>query len=107
MVSYNINTLHSNILSKFYKGETKIEEKSNKKFGNYFEISVINENKEVRMIIPITEMENTNFNWYYLSNPLNESSDLVERNSNIHDVADDIKDIFNKNRFSEDYLKEI
>lgn len=104
MISYNINRVHSNILLKF--DETKIEEKSNKKFGNYFEISIVSENKKVRAIIPIKEIEKQDFNWYYFSNPLSDVSYLVERKSSIDNIADDIKDIFNKNRFSEDYLKE-
>ena len=107
MIAYNINKIHSDILSEFFKdGEVAILEKSNKKFGNFFEISVINGGKEVKMIIPRKEIDGDNFNWFYFSNPLNESSDFVERNSNIENIANDVRDIFIKNRFSEEYIKE-
>ncbi len=104
---YNINKIHSDLTSRFYKNEVKIEEKSNLKLGNYFEISIINEDKEVKMIVSKKELEGSSFNWAYLSNPLNESSDFVERNSNIETIANDISEIFEKKRFDTDYLNEL
>ena len=59
--------------------EVKINEKSNKEFGNYFEISTIKENKEVKMILTKKNIENSKFSWSYYSDPLNESSFLIER----------------------------
>ncbi len=104
---YNVNKIHGDLLSQFPSAEIKIEEKSNLKYGNYIQISVLNGNKEVKMIVEKTSLENYKFDWSYFENPLNENSDLVQRNSSLDDISSDVKDIFNKNRFSEDYLKEI
>lgn len=43
-LKYNINLIHSNI-KESYK-ETDIKEKSDKKFGNYFEFNIISEGKK-------------------------------------------------------------
>ena len=107
MNTYNINKIHGDLISQFYGSEIKIEEKSRQDFGNYFEISIIKEGKEVNMIITKYEVEKEDFNWFYSPNPLNKSIPLVERHSNIDNLTNDIKDIFDKNRFSEDYLKEL
>jgi len=104
---YNINKIHSDLLSQFLNSEIKIEEKSNLKFGNYIEVSIINEGKEVRMIMTKKDLENYSFNWSYFENPLNENSDLVNRFSSIDDLTSDVKEIFEKNRFSEEYLNEL
>jgi hypothetical protein len=106
-LKYNINKIHSDLLSQFYNAEIKIEEKSNLKYGSYIEVSVINEGKEVKMIMTKKDLENYSFPWRYSENPLNESSDFVERFSSVDDITSDIKEIFEKNRFSEDYLKEV
>ena len=84
----------------------EILEKSSLEFGNYFEIS-INEGKQVKMIVTKKEIENQNFQWKYFSNPLDENSFLIERRSSIENISNDIKDIFEKNRFDEDYLKKV
>lgn len=101
-MKYNINKLHGLLLNEF--SNVKINEKTSMEFGNYFEIS-INEGKEVKMIVTKKDIENKTFDWRYFSNPLNESSFLIERKSSIENISNDIKDIFNKNRFDEDYLK--
>ena len=75
---YNINKIHGDLLSQFLNSEIKIEEKSNLKLGNYIEVSIINEGKEVKMIISKKELENYSFNWSYSENPLNENSDFVK-----------------------------
>jgi hypothetical protein len=106
-LKYNVNKIHVDLTSQFYGHDVKIEEKSSVKFGNYFEISVIKEGKEAKMILTMTSLSNYNFGWSYFSNPLDESSHLVERNSSVDSFAKDVKDIFEKNRFSEDYLKEV
>jgi len=100
----NINKIHGDLLNQF--NNVKIEEKSNLKFGNYF-LLTINEDKELKMILTKKEVENNIFNWAYYSNPLNENSDLVERKSTIETFKNDVKDIFEKNRFSSDYLENI
>ena len=104
---YNINKIHGDLLSQFINAEIKIEEKSNLNFGNYMEVSIINEGKEVKMIMTKKDLENYSFNWSYFENPLNENSDLVNRFSSIDDLTSDVKEIFEKNRFSDEYLNEI
>jgi hypothetical protein len=103
-MKYNINKLHGLILNDF--SNVEILEKSSLEFGNYFEIS-INEGKQVKMIVTKKEIENQNFQWKYFSNPLDENSFLIERRSSIENISNDIKDIFEKNRFDEDYLKKV
>ena len=101
----NINKVHIDLLLVY--DEVSIVEKSNLKFGNYFEIVTTNEGKQLKMIISKKEIEKNNFNWFYFSNPLNENSDLVERNSNVDNLVYDVRNIFEKKRFSEDYLNKI
>lgn len=106
-LKYNINKIHSDLTSKFYGHDVKIEEKSNLRFGNYFELSVIKEGKEVKAILPMSSLNNYNFDWSYFSNPLDDNSHLVERLSSIDNFAEEVKNIFEKNRFSQDYLNEL
>mgnify|MGYP003562728227 CR=1 FL=1 len=100
----NINRVHGDLTN--YFEDVKISEKSSKELGNYFELSVLENNKEVKAIIKMTEIENANFFWEYYANPLDETS-LVERVSSIYTFSSDVQDIFEKNRFSSDYLNQI
>jgi hypothetical protein len=100
----NINRVHGDLTN--YFENVQISEKSNKELGNYFELSVLENNKEVKAIIKMTEIENANFSWEYYANPLDENS-LVERVSSIYTFSSDVQDIFEKNRFSSDYLNQI
>jgi hypothetical protein len=52
-------------------------------------------------------LENNVFDWTYSSNPLNENSENIERTSSVNGFLNDVSDIFEKNRFSEDYLKKL
>lgn len=104
-LKYNINKIHSDLLSNFE--EVRIDEKSDKKFGNYFLISAINEGKEVKLILTKKSVESGNLNWSYYSNPLKEDSLLVERTSSIADITTDVKDVITKNRFDEEYITSI
>lgn len=101
----NINKIHYELTDSFEN--VKIEEKENKNVGKYFQISAFNEGKELKMKINFIDLEMSNFNWAYLENPLNENSDWIERNSDVNNIINHIDDIFNKNRFSEDYLNSI
>jgi hypothetical protein len=102
-IRYNINRIHSVLNESFVNVE--ISEKSSLKFGKYFEIS-IKESKEVKMIIPFKNIDNVNnFEFYYLSNPINENSNLVTRNSDADSISKIIKDILSNDRFDKDYLK--
>ena len=68
----------------------------------------INESeKQVKLVVTKKSLESSRFDWKYLSNPLNESSTQVERTSNVDDFTADIKDIFDRNRFDQDYLQQI
>tara|TARA_B110000858_G_C17708407_1_gene429347 strand:+ start:416 stop:736 length:321 start_codon:yes stop_codon:yes gene_type:complete len=104
-LKYNINLIHSNI-KELYK-ETNIKESSDKKFGNYFKFNIISEGKELIIIVNKKDLEGNVFNWKYYSDPLNEDSHLVERTSDLYNISEHIKDIFDKNRFDNNYLKNI
>jgi hypothetical protein len=103
-LKYNVNKLHSDLSSKFENIE--IFEKSSLKWGNYIEFSIKENNINLRAIVSKSDLENNNFNWIYLSNPNNEQS-LVERKSTTDSFLDDVKDIFEKNRFDSDYIKSL
>lgn len=100
----NINKVHVDLTNSFEN--VKITEKSNKDLGNYFELSVLENKKEVKAIIKMTEIENSNFSWNYYANPLDETS-LVERVSSIYTFSSDVQDIFEKDRFDSDYLVKV
>jgi benzoyl-CoA reductase/2-hydroxyglutaryl-CoA dehydratase subunit BcrC/BadD/HgdB len=102
-IRYNINRIHSLLGDKFQ--DVNICEKTSLKFGKYFEI-VVNESKTIKMIIPFKNIDGrSKYSFYYLSNPINEQSELVERISDNESIVSIVEDIFNNNRFSEDYLK--
>lgn len=101
----NINKVHGDLLNNF--NDVKIVEKSSIEMNNYFELSILENNKELKVIIRKSDIENNTFNWKYYSNPLNTDSHLIERVSSINGFYNDVKDILEKNRFDEDYLKEI
>lgn len=100
----NINRVHGDLNN--YFDDVKISEKSSKELGNYFELSILEDNKEVKAIIKMKEIENSNFSWEYYANPLDEDS-LVERVSSIYTFSSDVQDIFEKNRFTSEYLNKI
>ena len=102
-IKTNINRIHYELSSKY--DNIKIEELSSIKFGKYFQIT-INESKMLKIILPYKNIDNKkNIEWFYFSNPLNEKSDLVIRNTSIDDILVNINEIFANNRFSEEYLK--
>lgn len=98
----NINKIHIDLINSFT--EVTINEKSDKN-QNYFEILIKEGAKELKVILDKKQIENKNFQWYYFSNPLNEKSTLVNRFSNLESIVGHIKDIFEKNRFDEEYIK--
>lgn len=100
----NTNKIHSDLTS-FYE-VVRIEENSNKEFGNFVEFRVFENNKELVLTIKKYELEKNIFNWSYLSNPKDVNS-VVERASDINNFLSDIKDIFEKNRFNQDYLQKL
>lgn len=101
----NINKIHIDLLVRF--DNVKIEEKSNHKFSNYFELTASKGNTDVKMIITKRDLESDTFKWSYYANPLNENSDLVERVSSVHTMYQDVDDIVNNNRFNKEYIDSI
>lgn len=100
----NVNRIHSQ-LSDIYT-EVEISEKQNIKSGSYVQFTVINENKKLILNINKIDLENDNFNWSYYSNP-DELEHLVERFSSVNTFCNDVNDIFEKKRFSSDYLQNL
>lgn len=101
----NINKIHFDISNGFK--DVSIVEKSNHKYGNYVEMSINESGKSLIIIIRKSDIESNKFNWSYKSNPNDENSFLIERNSSIDHFINDVKDIFEKNRFDSDYIKTI
>lgn len=101
----NINKIHSDLTNGYE--DVSIVEKTDKKFGNYFELSVQENNKDLKIVLSKQNIENQKFNWSYYSNPLDENSYLVERSSDINGFIKDVEDIFEKNRFDSDYLEKL
>ena len=104
-IKQNVNRIHVELSNNFES--VQIEEKSNIKFGNYFEISSVNEGLEVKMVVSKRDLESNNIKWSYFANPLDSNSYLIERVSNIDNMITDIVDVVNKKRFSDEYLSEI
>lgn len=105
MLRENINKIHLEVLNSFQ--EVLIFEKSSLKHGNYIELSINEGGKNLVALIKKSDLESNNFNWSYKSNPNDENSMLVERNSSVQGFTNDVKDIFEKNRFDSDYIKSI
>lgn len=101
----NINKIHFDISNRF--DNVSIVEKSNHQYGNYIEVSINEGGKSLISIIRKVDIESNIFNWSYKSNPNDESSTLIERNSSVENFINDVKDIFEKNRFDSDYIKTI
>jgi hypothetical protein len=83
----------------------------------YFEIKAnaefYNESKddlkriEIKALISKVDILNENIKWYYSANPLDESSNWVERTSNINYIAQDMYDVIVKGRMDENYFNSL
>lgn len=100
----NVNKIHFDLSNQYQN--VNIQEKTNHKLGHYLEISVLESDKNLKMIVTKYELEKDTFNWSYFANPEDETS-LVERVSSVNSFLGDINDIFEKNRFDSDYLKKL
>jgi hypothetical protein len=100
----NVNKIHSDLTSLYES--VNFGENSNRELGNFVEFRVVENNKELVLTITKYELEKDTFKWSYLSNPEDLKS-TVERVSNINTFLTDIKDIFEKNRFDQDYLQKL
>lgn len=104
----NINKIHSDLLLLEGIGETvTIKECTDKRFGNFFEISASDKGMTARIVIEKTSIENQNFVWMYYANPNDIATGLVERQSSTDSFTVDLIDVFNKKRFDSDYLSQI
>jgi len=101
----NVNKIHVNLSDNFES--VSISEKNSLEHGNYIEFSITEGNRELKAIINKKDLEGYNFDWKYYANPINEKSDLVDRMSSIDGFINDVRDIFNKNRFNSDYIESI
>lgn len=101
---FNINKIHSDLIVNF--DNVTINEKSSLTYGEYFEITAISENRELTMIISKKDLNYGSVSWKYYSNPLKKNH-LVEKNSSVDNLINDVKDIFEKNRFDSDYLETV
>jgi hypothetical protein len=100
----NVNKIHFDLTSLYES--VKVEENSNRQIGNFVEFRVVENNKELVLTIQKYELEKETFNWSYLANP-NDKLSVVERVSQVENFLSDVKDIFEKNRFDQDYLQKL
>lgn len=95
---------------KDYFDVVKIVEKVDKS-NFYFEFLVEKEinhkNVEVKFFIPMKDFANSTLHWSYLSNPKDSNSYLVERVSAIENIANDVKEIVDKNKLDSIYLENL
>lgn len=98
----NINKIHYDLSNEF--DNISINEDADRKFGNHVKINIEN-GLELKMIIEKVSIDNDTFRWFYLSDPRNEDS-LIERHSDLTTITKDVKDIFEKNRFDQEYINE-
>lgn len=103
-LKFNINKIHGDLLNNF--DNVEVNEKSSLELGEYIELKANNEGKEFIMLVEKRQIQFDSFVWGYYPNPKSKEF-LVERSSTIDGLIDDVKDIFEKNRFDEDYIKEI
>ena len=111
-IKQNINKIDYELKNLFEN--VSIDERTN---GNefYFEINAeskffnLNESKDwkkakVKIKISKKDISSNNIKWSYLSNPLNESSDVIERVSSLDNISKDIHDLITKSKMDKNYL---
>lgn len=104
MIKENINKIDYDLKNLFES--VKISEKSNK--GNYFfEVVASSKKAQVRVEISKPELNNNVVKWSYYVNPINESSDKIERISNIENTANDIFEILSKKKMDSAYFESL
>jgi hypothetical protein len=99
----NINRIHSDLTNTF--DSVLISEKANSKMGNYFEIVICEGFAEAKVIVKYNNLGASVVHWSHYSNPLDNESTLIDRSSLLENLSYDIKEIFEKNRFSSEYIK--
>lgn len=100
MFKSNLNSIHYQLTENFES--VSVTDKKDK--SGTLEITV-KDVLEAKILVTKKELENSEFNFKYFSNPKDENSYLIERIGSVNNFSDIIKDIFEKKRFSEEYLK--
>jgi hypothetical protein len=104
MIKENINKIDYDLKNLFES--VRISEKSNK--GNYFfEVVASSKKAQVKVEISKPELNNNVVKWSYYVNPINESSDKIERISNIENAANDIFEILSKKKMDSTYFESL
>lgn len=104
MIKENINKIDYDLKNLFESVE--ISEKSNK--GNYFfEVVASSKKAQVKAEISIPELNKNVVKWSYYVNPLNESSDKIDRISSIENAANDIFEILSKKKMDSAYFESL
>lgn len=104
MIKENINKIDYDLKNLFES--VKISEKSNK--GNYFfEVVASSKKAQVKAEISRPELNSNVVKWSYYVNPLNESSDKIERVSSVENAANDIFEVLSKKKMDSAYFESI
>lgn len=114
-IKANINKIDFELKNLFEN--VKIEEKTKgskfyfeiKSNSTFFNINESREWKRVESLVRINKEDLTNnfVKWSYSTNPLNESSDWIERASNIDLVAKDIFETITKSKMDKSYFESL
>lgn len=100
----NVNKIHSELSDKY---DVIIEEGDSREIGNFIQFSIKEGSKNIIAVISKKSLELNSFDWTYKSNPLDTNSDMIERTSSVKDFVSHVQDIFEKNRFDSEYLKNL
>ena len=108
MIKENINKIDYDLKNLFENVE--VFEKSNRS-NYYFEVNassiVENKNTQVKVEISKNDLNDRNIKWSYYTNPVNESSDKIERVSTIATIAKDIHDVLVKRQMVFEYFESL
>lgn len=97
----NFNKLHSELTNKY--GNVKVSEKWSPKLGNYIEVIIESNSIEMVTFLSKEGLCVSEFNWLYLSDPIDNNS-VVERVSSLNSFLSDVSDVIDNKKFSRDYL---
>jgi hypothetical protein len=112
MLKENINKIDYELKNLFEN--VKIFEKSNKS-NYYFEINAFahvdyggdRKDAQVKVSISKPDLEFNKIKWSYLTNPLNENSDVILRVSNIDHISFDIYEVLLNKRMEDEYFESL
>lgn len=112
MIKENINKIDYELKNLFE--EVEISEKNNRN-GYYFEINAsshinfddVRKKVSVKVDIKKPDLMANNISWSYYTNPSNESSEVINRVSNINNISSDIYRIVSKKMMEEEYFESL